>query len=93
MFLGMLYSCHWRWSGPGWLTLTFDTKIAFDINFWVILGHFGSFWGHSGVILGSFWGNSLLEIALNDLKPPPNCPATLWTIFGEIDSWLVLGPF
>ena len=29
MLLGMLYSCHWCWSGPGWLTSTFDPKIAF----------------------------------------------------------------
>ena len=64
LLLGMRHSCHWRWSGPGWLT----SILGHFGSFWVILGHFGSFWvilgsfwGHSGVILGSFTARNSLK--------------------------------
>ena len=42
MLLGMLYSFDWRWFGPGWLTSTFDTKIAFFSHF----AHYGKIQRH-----------------------------------------------
>ena len=39
---------------------SFRVILGHSGSFWVILG---PFWVHSGSILGSFWGHSLLEIA------------------------------